>query len=122
VLGIRDDEGNPVRDCLLIQVGSRAMMKHFPAKHETLFTGDGGGIVLCAGRRENFGKDGTGPLNAVHSSPLSGQTDSPVQNTEGFGLMTSTVPFVYARWRHHSITANDCRYFLATTRRELHEF
>jgi len=46
MLGIWDDVSNPVGDCLLIRVGSREMMKHFLAKHETFFTGDGGGIVL----------------------------------------------------------------------------
>jgi len=35
-------------------------MKHFPTKHEAFFTGDGEGIVLAPGRRENFEKDGTG--------------------------------------------------------------
>ena len=33
-------------------------MKYFPAKHETFFTGDGGGIVLCAGPPGKFRKIG----------------------------------------------------------------
>ena len=36
---------------------------------------------LAVGRGATFGKDRTGPLNAVHHRPTPGRTDCPVENT-----------------------------------------